>query len=564
MYGWKTNRAKPWVAETVAAVSGHQNRKIGGHKSPLPKTLLVLSLFGLIFIGAGCGKRESSTTVPAQVLRLSQRNEPSDLDPATSLLIDEFFIIRALSEGLLIPGADGGSPQPAAAERWEVSPDGLTYTFHLRTARWSNGDPVTSVDFVASYQRLLTPTTAAPKADLFFAVKNARAFASGSLTDFSAVGFKAPQPKTLVVTLERPSPKFLLYVASGPWIPVNPRVVARHGRNWTRPENFVGNGAFTLAEWRPHQRIVVKKNPAYRDAVHTRLDEIQFIAFDNTEAEERAYRAGQLDLTMAVPVTKLEAYARERPTELHRRLLAETRSLSFNTRRGVLASPAVRHALSLALDREKIVAFVRRGGQQVAFRLVPPGLREGNEEEPEGWPWRFDPSEARRLLAEAGFADGKNFPRLQLSGWSQTPVLETMQAMWREELGIEIELVVREAKTHLAALTTGDYDIAFIAQIPDVADPLDLLADFTSNSARNYPHWSSPQYDILLAEAAAAREPARQNARLQEAERLLAESGAIAPIYFNAKNWLMRPEVQGWTEDALWTRNYAPVFLERK
>src|SRR5882724_10299578 len=262
----------------------HEKRKLGwiGYCA-------FLCLF--VALPAGCRKKESAPA-SAQILRISQRNEPADLDPARVTLPDEFFIIRALSEGLVRP-APGGGQEPAIAERWEISPEGFVYTFHLRpAARWSNDEPVTAFDFVESYRRELTPATAAPKAGLFFLVKNARAFATGAITDFAEVGFHAADAQTLVVVLEQPSPLFLAYAASGPWIPVNPRVVAAHGRDWTRPENFVGNGPFTLAEWRPHQRIVVRKNPGYFEAARVRLDEIDFVALDNENAEENAYRTG--------------------------------------------------------------------------------------------------------------------------------------------------------------------------------------------------------------------------------------------------------------------------------
>ena len=323
---------------------------------------------------AGCGKHESTAVAPVaqHVLRVSQRNEPADLDPARVTLPDEFFVIRALSEGLLVPNPDGGAPLPAAAERFEISADGLTYTFHLRTAAWSNGEPVTASDFVASYRRALMPATAAPKANVFFPVKNARAFLTGVLADFSAVGFRAADARTLVITLEKPTPRFPFYVASGPWIPVNPRAVEKFARTWTQPGHYVGNGPFTLAEWSPHQRIVVKKNPGYRDAAAVSLDEIQFLHFDDGDAEERAYRPGQLDVTMDVPRTKLETYARERPAELHHVALAETRFLTFNAQRPPLADARVRRALTLAIDRNKIVERVLLGGQEPTARLVPP------------------------------------------------------------------------------------------------------------------------------------------------------------------------------------------------
>lgn len=498
------------------------------------------------------------------VLRLSQRNEPAVLDPAIATLPDEFFIIRALSEGLVIPATAGGTPLPAAAETWEISPDGLVYTFHLRrSARWSNREPVTAEDFVASYRRLLTPATAAPKADLFFAVKNARAYATGQIADFSTVGFRAADAHTLIVTLEQPNPRFLLYVASGPWIPVNPRVVEKFGRTWTRPENQVGNGPFVLTEWRSNQRILVRRNPVYRGPDPRRVEEIQFIAFDNSDAEERAYRAGQIEVTMAVPVAKLDSYARERPAELHRTALAETHYLAFNTQRAPLDDPRVRRALALAIDRAKITALVLRGGQQPAGRLLPPPLREDAGLSAATVPGELglDVPEARRLLAAAGFAGGKNFPRLELSSWARGAVLEAVQEMWRRELGLEVAIALREARVHADNLRTGNFDIGFITQIPDVADAAAVLADFTTAAPGNYPHWSDPAFDRLLAEAASARAETPRRAALRAAEQRLVESAAIAPLYFNAKNWLMPPRVREWREDALWTRDYSAVHL---
>lgn len=513
-------------------------------------------------IPSGCKRADSAAAAPP-VLRISQRNEPADLDPATASLPDELFIIRALSEGLVAPAPNNAPPQPAAAERWELSPDLCTYTFHLRRdARWSNGEPVTAADFVASYRRVLTPATAAPKAPLFFMVKNARAFYTGALENFDTVGFQAPDPHTLVVTLEQPFPNFLAYAASGPWIPVNPRVVAQFGRTWTRPGHFAGNGAFTLAEWRPHQRIVVRRNPAYHGAARIRLGEIQFLAFDNGDAEERAFRAGQLDVTMAIPFTKLDTYRAGPGAEAHRAPLAETRYLAYNTTRAPLDDPRVRRALTLALDRAKLVERVVRGGQEPAYRLVPAALRSPDDHETrlaDGL--REDPAAARRLLAEAGFPEGRGFPRLELSTFVSTPVTEAIQEMWKKELGIDVGLVTREARVHVAALREGRYDIGFITAIPDVPDAANLLGDFLTGSPGNYPHWSDARYDELVARAARTPEAALRAGRLREAEARLLEECPLAPLYFNATNWLMRPAVRGWHQDALWTRFYQDVYL---
>ena len=510
---------------------------------------------------AGCAERKAAHEPAAPVLRLSQRNEPADLDPATAALPDDFFIIRALGEGLVVPTPAG--PVPGAAERWELSTDRLAWTFHLRTGgRWSNGEPVTADDFLASYRRALSPVTAAPKAELFYPVKNAREYVSGQISDFSSVGFRAPDARTLVVTLARPATGFLAYAASGPWIPVNPRAVGRWGRRWTRPGSNVGNGPFVLQEWVPNQRISVRRNPYYRAAATIRIAGIQFVRFDDGDSEERAYRTGNIDATMALPATKLETYARERPAELHRMPLAETRYLAFNTQRRPLDDPRVRRALSLAIDRGRIVRDVLQGGQAAADRLIPPAL----DSVPGAPEPRFrsagDPDEARRLLAEAGFPGGRGFPRMEVSGWTNTPVIEAIQEMWKKNLGIATDVAVREARVHVAALRAGAYDIGFITLIPDVADPLSVLENFTSESPNNYPRWIDPPYDALVEAAAGDGDPASRAARLEAAERRLLDACPLAPVYFNAKNWAMQPSVRGWREDALWQRYYPDLWME--
>ena len=532
MSGWKSERPADCGPAALAA--------------PLtPCARILLSV--LLLVLAGCGRREPA--IAPQVLRLSQRNEPASLDPATTTLPDEFGTLRALFEGLLIPGPDGHDPLPGVAQRFDVSADGLGYTFHLRPdARWSDGQAVTAGQFVAAYRRALTPTTAAPKAGVFFPVKNARAYATGRLIDFSTVGFHAENPRTLIVTLEQPNPRFPHYVASGPWLPVPTDVVAKYGRHWTRPEYFVGNGPFTLVEWRADQRIVVKKNPHWYGAADVKLTEIHFVRFDNGDSEDRAYRAGQIEATMAIPFSKVPVYAAERPAELHRTPMMETRYLAFNTLRPAL-SRDVRLALSLALDRRKIVERVLQGGQTAAFRFLPPPLTANTPPFPGSI--RHDPAEARRLLARAGFPAGRGFPRLELSGWTQSQVLEAIQQMWREELGIQVSIAVREAKVHLDALRSGGFDIAFATAIPDVADLAALLADFTGLARLNYPRWSDPDFDAAFAAG-----------RFAAAEERLLTSAAVAPLYFNTKIWLMSPRIRGWQEDGLWARCYQGISID--
>jgi oligopeptide transport system substrate-binding protein len=512
----------------------------------------------------GCAKR--STTPAGQVLRISQRNEPATLDPYLATLPDEFFIIRALSEGLLVPSPEGGAPQPAVAQSWSVSPDGLVYTFQLRSdARWSNGDPVTANDFVYSIHRILTPTLAAPKAALFYPLKNAEAFYTGREKNFAAVGVRAVDDQHLELTLTEPTADFPAMVASGPWIPVHRATIEKAGAmderssTWTRPGNFVGNGPFTLAIWRPNQEIVVTRSKTYRDSAHVPLQEIHFVAFDNGDAEERAFRAGQLDVTMAVPFAKIPTYREMQPSPLHEVPLHETRYLSLNFARPPLNDPRVRRALSLALDRGAITGKILRGGQRPAFSYIPPGLGGYTP----GELLTENAATARQLLAEAGFPGGHNFPALELTSWPTTPaVLEAIQQMWRRELGIEVKLVQREARTHLAALVSGDYDIALAAAIPDYDGASDVSVYLLSGNPANYPHWNNPDYDRLVREAGRTIAPPARNSAYQQAEKIVLDELPLIPLYFNTQNFLLQPRVKNWRTDRLWTRFYPGVSVE--
>jgi len=538
----------------------------GRDKLNLRRSGAHLGLMVLLLLAGACSRPESDRFAPVpNVLRISQRNEPSDLDPATAALPDEFFIIRALSEGLVVP-VRGADPQPAAAASWDISADGLRYTFHLRPdGVWSNGEAVTAQDFVDSFRRVLSPATAARKAELFFSVKNARAFLSGNLKDFNAVGFHATDARTLIVTLDRPSLGFLRYAASGPWIPVNPRVVQREGRTWTSPGSYVGNGPYLLQEWLPGQRIIVRKNPLYRQAAAIHLQEIRFIRLDDGESEDRSYRAGEIDLTMGVPEDKLRVYAKDRPNELHRAALLETRYLAFNTQREPLNDSRVRQALSLALDRQRLVHDVLHGGQIPARWILPGATSNEHPALPSGYD--REQEQARALLRAAGFPNGQNFPRLELSepvSWQSTLVLEAIQAMWKQTLGIEMAIAVREARVHVAALRSGRYDIGFITLIPDVDDPVAVLRDFTTASPNNYPHWSDRNYDALVEQAGQSGDPGAQRHFLREAQARLLDAQPLAPLYFNTQNWLMRPYVHGWQQDALWNRYYPGLWLDKR
>ena len=264
---------------------------------------LLLTAYGLPLIAlfAGCTKHETivQTGNREQVLHLGNGAEPESIDPHQCIAYSDQRLEAALFEGLCAIDEQSSKPVPGAAERWEVSADSLTWTFHLRAGlQWSNGDPLTADDFIQSWRRNLAPAFASGYAYLLFPIKNAEAFNSGKLTDPAALGLAAPDSRTIILTLERPTPYLPVLTAAPPWHPINPRVVTRFGALtdrsgiWTRPENFVGNGPFILKEWTPGSRLMVAKNARYWDAAAVRLNGIVFYPIENPDVEERNFRAG--------------------------------------------------------------------------------------------------------------------------------------------------------------------------------------------------------------------------------------------------------------------------------
>lgn len=523
-----------------------------------PAGLAVAALV-LAWLAPGCARHESTEPL----LRVSQRNEPATLDPHLATLPDEFFLLRALSEGLVVPNPNEGPPLPGVAESWTTSPDGRRWTFTLRAdARWSNGDPVTAADFVYSLRRALTPALGAAKAELFHVLKNAAAYHRGELADFSAVGCAATDARTLVLELAEPAPHLLALLASGPWLPVHRATIEAHGgiaaRDgvWTRPGNFVGNGPFVLREWRKDQHLLVTPNPHYHTTARVRVPGIRFQVYDSGDTEERAFRAGQVDVTMAVPTAKLESYV---PPVLRRVPLHETRYLALNLARPPLDDARVRRALALAIDRDALVTSVLRGGQKAALNFLPPGLG-GYTGAPR---LAHDPEQARALLAAAGFPGGRGFPRLEVSAWGISPtVLEAVQQMWRRELGLETALVQREGRVHMASVIAGDFTLALMPAIPDYDDPAALFGEFVTGAPGNFPRWSEARFDRLVAQALRTPDPVGRTALYREAEEVLLAELPVIPLYFNTQNYLVAPRVRGWRQDALWNRTYLDVTLE--
>ena len=535
-----------------------------------PLSVVCLLSAVLCLLASACAKRVTPAEACARsgTLLVGNLAEPQELDPQLIAAYTDQNIAVALFEGLCALDERTSLPVPAAAEKWEVSPDGLNYTFHLRVnARWSNGDPLTAGDFVASWRRVLAPSLAAENAYLLYPLKHAAALNAGSLTDPTALGAEALDDHTLRLTLEHPTPYLPALTAQPVWFPVNPRVLAKFGDinqrqpAWTRPENFVGNGPFKLFEWRPNSSLTVVKNPAYWDAAAVRLGQILFFPTESPEVEERNFRAGQVHVTYGLPTSKLDTYRTTNAAALRLDPFLQAIFLRFNTTRPPFGDARVRRALSLAVDRTAIAASVLRGAQNPARSFTPPDCA--------GYTARAtvptDFEAARRLLAEAGFPAGRGLPVLDLQVRNdeyQPRLAEVLQAQWKKELGVNLTITPLEQKTWVQNQQTLNYTLSGAGWIGDFVDPVTFLDLFVSGGGNNWTGWTSPAYDGLIRQAAVTADPAARREFFQQAEALLLEQAPVAPVYFGVRAYLIHPAVRGWEPTLLGLHQYKKVYLQ--
>ena len=459
--------------------------------------------------------------------------EPETLDPALITGQPEGRVANALFEGLLAFD-QSGKPQPGAAESWEVSADGRTYTFKLREGlTWSDGTPLTARDFVESWKRTLEPATASEYAYQLHYLKNAKAFNEGKIADFGQVGVTAPDARTLRVELENPTPFFLDLCAFVTLLPAPMHAIAAHGDDWTKPGNFVGNGAYLLESWRINDRIRLRKNPRYWNVANVALETIDILPVSKGNTAFNLYASGAADLMMdkglVPPALLAEMKKRD---DFHAAPFLGTYFLRFNCARAPFADARVRRAFSLVVDKPSIVGRITRAGELPAGSFVPPGA--GGYDPASGV--ERDADEARRLLAEAGFPDGRGFPMvtyLYSEGELNEAIAVELQGMWRRELGVNVQLLRQEWKVYLRSLSSLDYDIARSTWVGDYPDPNTFLDMFVTGGGNNRTGWSDPDYDKLIADAAAALDPAKRHAILRRAEEILVrEQMPVCPIFF--------------------------------
>lgn len=520
----------------------------------------LLLLAALSFLCA-CSKNRLSVAdkaVQDRILIIGNSADPQTLDPHLAQGLLEEKIITALFEGLTTyHSTDDNQGEPGVAERWESNPDATRWTFYLRKdAKWSNGDPVTAHDFIYSWKRVLSPELGAEYAALLYYLKNGREYHSGEITDFSQVGCHAVDDHTISVELIGPIHYFHLVLVHYAWFPVHPPTIEKFGgpfnraSQWTRPENFVGNGPFTLTEWTVNNVVRVSANPHYWDKSTVRLKEIRFLPIADAAQEDVAFAGGQLHITYGIVPEKLPYWQSKQPEAVRMEPQLGIFYFMINTEQTPLNDPRIRKALSLAIDRRLITENVTRGGQLPAYGFTPPGLS--------GYPplesLHYDPNTARKFLAEAGFPSGKGFPPCSIlynSSDFNRKIAEAIQEMWRKELGIEIQLTNQDWTSYLNARNQRNYTIARASWFGDYPDPITFISLWSSTNGNNQTGWANSLFDSLLNAARMEPNPKKRLSLLREAESLFLEELPGIPVFYFSKNYLIDSRVDGWFAKAL-------------
>ena len=520
---------------------------------------LVVTLAGAAVMLTGCGKGGSDRAalpIGTTALERALSTEPESLDPQKSRSVEAADVLRDIGEGLVTYNA-AGELVPGTAESWEIAGDGLTYTFRIRPeARWSNGDPVTAADFVFGMQRLVDPATAAFYAAELSNVVNATAVITGEMAP-TELGVSAPDERTFVMSLVRPTPYLLSLLTHPSTFPVHRGSVEQHGEAFARAGNLLSNGAYVLVGREPGAILELHRNTHYWNDAETSIDVVRHHVVTQELAQFHRYRAGELHLTSTVPPENFEQIRAEYGDELHIAPTLGVYYYGFNlTKPPFAGNPELRQALSMAIDREVLVEAITGRGEAPAYSWVPPGV---HNYEPVQLPYAGLSQQERTAIAQslyrkAGYS--KDNPlrfelRYNTSDTHQKIAL-AMQAMWRKVLGAEATIVNVEFQVLLDQMREREITQAFRASwFGDYNDANSFLAIMQSDSAANIPGYSNPEFDALMQSAGEQLDLDRRRLYLEEAERVLLADHAVIPLYFYVSKHLVKPAVRGWQDNIL-------------
>ncbi|HGF7192287.1 oligopeptide ABC transporter substrate-binding protein OppA [Vibrio cholerae] len=487
---------------------------------------------------------------PVQELVRGNGTEVASLDPHKTEGVPESNVIRDLLEGLVNQDANG-NVVPGVAESWETT-DNKTFTFHIRKeAKWSNGDPVTAHDFVYSFQRAVDPATASPYSWYmeYTKMKNAKEIIAGE-KDKSTLGVKALDDKTLVFELESAVPYFVMMMGHTTVKPVHKATVEKFGEQWTKPENYVGNGAYVLDKWVVNERLELKRNSQYWDDKNTILNKVTYLPIENQVAEMNRFLSGEIQITNELPLEHFKRLKKEHPGSVQVQGQLCTYYYGFNTSKAPFNDVRVRQALSYTIDRDVISDAILGQGQKPAYFLTPEITAGFSPEMPDygKMTQKERIAEAKKLLEAAGYnkSNPLKFTLLYNTSENHKKIATAVQSMWKTTLGVDIALENQEWKTFLDTRRQGNFDVTRAGWCGDYNEASSFLTLMMSSNSSNDSKYHSAEYDATLEKAMTSMSEEERQKLYADAEKLLARDMPIAPIYQYVRSRLVSPVVGGY------------------
>ncbi|HWR60012.1 MAG TPA: peptide ABC transporter substrate-binding protein, partial [Clostridia bacterium] len=527
----------------------------GGYRFMKRRSLMICLalLLALSTLLSACGPKapaqgdvtEPEPAAAEKSISILMESEPPNIDPQIGTDLYSFFVAGHVLEGLV--RVYDGKVIPGVAEKWDISPDGLTYTFHLRDSKWSDGVPVKAQDFEYSILRLLDPKTAASYAEVMgFYIKNAAKYYSGEITDKAQVGVKAADDKTLIITLENPTGYFIRLLGFVCFLPTREDLVAKHGEAYAaEPDKMVYNGPYIVKEWKHEESVTLAKNPDFWNAEQVKMDLIECPIITDRKTAINMYEAGELDYSL-IPTEMIDSYIQNGEAQMMPNGGLYWLQFNFNSKSNgnILKNTNFRKAISYAIDRDSLVKAIIKKGYP-ASRYVPDNIMGMNDrfavENPlQSLPIKADPAKAKEYfdaaLKELNMTADK-FPTIKLlCADTEEPrkYCEAVQDMLLNTLGVKIEITSVPSKQRLEAVKARDYEIVYANWFPDYDDPMTYLDIWITGGGFNRSDYSNPAYDKLISEAKAATDEKVRQQKMLEAEKLALEDMIVVPAYWGA------------------------------
>lgn len=507
--------------------------------------LRTLAILVLAVFAAACSPDNSHQGV---VFNRGNGFEPKSLDPAYIDAMWEANIVGDMLIGLTTEDP-AGKPIPGAATSWDVSPDGLTWTFHLRDHLWSDGTPVTSHDFAYAWRRLLNPKSASQYAYNMWIVKNAHAISDGKMPP-SALGIETPDDKTLVVHLEHPASYLPELLDHHTAYPVPQHVVEKYGNAWALPGKYVSNGAYIVTEWQPNDHITLVKNDKFYDAAHVQIDTVHYYPTTDSQAALKRYRAGELDAQNPFPVLEIGWLKRNIPDQIKSVPYLATSYMVMNLNHKIFQDIRLREALNLAVDRESITGKINRVGETPAYSILPPGVANypGTAHLAfKDMPFAERIKKAQALMKEMGYGPNHHLS-FTYTTTTQPDSKRTAAALQAMFAHIYIDLVINpvDGQVLFQNLPAHNFELAGLSWIADFNDATNFLDLLRSDGGNNYGSYKNPAYDALLNKAQQMVDLKARGAVLNQAEQMALNDYAWIPVNFAVTKDIVKPYVKGW------------------